>query len=62
MDESSVVIRSRTRLMAQSYNQEKGIDFDFFVPVARLESIIMLLAFACHKILFYIKWILKVHF
>lgn len=36
--------------MAQGYNQEKGIDFDeTFAPVARLESIRMLCAFACYK-------------
>ena len=40
MDESGVVVRNKTRLVAQEYNQEKGIDFDdTFVPVARLESI-----------------------
>ena len=36
--------------MAQGYNQEEGIDFnETFAPVARLESIRMLLAFACNK-------------
>ncbi|KAH9668295.1 hypothetical protein KPL70_021361 [Citrus sinensis] len=50
MDESSVVVRNKARLVAQGYNQEEGIDFDeTFAPVARLESIRMLLAYACHK-------------
>ncbi|KAH9648505.1 hypothetical protein KPL70_025607 [Citrus sinensis] len=50
MDESGVVVRNKTRLVAQGYNQEEGIDFDeTFAPVARLESIRMLLAYACHK-------------
>ncbi|KAH9763753.1 hypothetical protein KPL70_001275 [Citrus sinensis] len=50
MDESGVVVRNKARLMAQGYNQEEGIDFDeTFAPVARLESIRMLLAYACHK-------------
>ena len=50
MDESGVVVRNKGRLVAQGYNQEEGIDFDeTFVPVARLESIRMLLAFACYK-------------
>ena len=45
-----VVVRNKARLVAQSYNQEEGIDFDeTFAPIARLESIRMLLAFACHK-------------
>ncbi|KAH9744129.1 hypothetical protein KPL70_003555 [Citrus sinensis] len=50
MDESGVVVRNKARLVAQGYNQEEGIDFyETFAPVARLESIRMLLAFACHK-------------
>ncbi|KAH9680653.1 Integrase catalytic domain-containing protein [Citrus sinensis] len=50
MDESGVVVRNKVRLVAQGYNQEEGIDFDeTFAPVARLESIRMLLAYACHK-------------
>ncbi|KAH9679772.1 hypothetical protein KPL71_026267 [Citrus sinensis] len=50
MDESGVVVRNKARLVAQGYNQEEGIDIDeTFAPVARLESIRMLLAFACHK-------------
>ncbi|KAH9687354.1 Integrase catalytic domain-containing protein [Citrus sinensis] len=50
MDESGVVVRNKARLVAQGYNQEEGIDFDeTFTPVARLESIRMLLAYACHK-------------
>ncbi|KAK9217771.1 hypothetical protein WN943_006399 [Citrus x changshan-huyou] len=50
MDESGVVVRNKARLVAQGYNQEEGIDFDeTFALVARLESIRMLLAYACHK-------------
>lgn len=50
MDESGAVVRNKARLVAQAYNQEEGIDFDeTFSLVARLESIRMLLAFACHK-------------
>ena len=50
MDEFGVVVRNKARLVAQWYNQEERIDFDeTFAPVARLESIKMLLAFACHK-------------
>ena len=50
LDESGVVVRNKARLVAQGYNQEEEIDFDeTFAPVARLESIRMLLAFACHK-------------
>ncbi|KAH9704455.1 Integrase catalytic domain-containing protein [Citrus sinensis] len=50
MDESGVVVRNKARLVAQGYNQEEGIDFDeTFAPVAMLESIRMLFAYACHK-------------
>ena len=50
MDESGVVVRNKARLVAQGYNQEKWIDFDeTFAHVAMLESIRMLLAYACHK-------------
>ena len=48
VDEFGTVIRNKARLVAQGYNQEEGIDFDeTFAPVARLESIRILLAFAC---------------
>ena len=50
MNESSMVIRNKVKLMVQCYNQEEGINFDeIFAPIARLESIRILLAFACHK-------------
>ena len=49
-DEFGNVLRNKARLVAHGYKQEIGIDFDdSFAPVARLESIRMLLAFACHK-------------
>ena len=49
MDELGNVVRNKTQLVAQGYNQKEGIDFDeIFTPVARLEAIRLLLAFACH--------------
>lgn len=43
-------MRIKARLVALSYNQEEGIDFDdTFAPIARLESICMLCTFACYK-------------
>ena len=48
MNESGVVVRNKTRLVAQGCSQEKCIDLDeTFASVARLEAIRMLLAFAC---------------
>ncbi|GJX62126.1 retrovirus-related pol polyprotein from transposon TNT 1-94 [Tanacetum coccineum] len=40
--------RNKARLVAQGYNQQEGIDFDeTYALVARLESIKILLAYAC---------------
>nr|GEY79442.1 copia protein [Tanacetum cinerariifolium] len=48
LDENSVVSRNKSRLVAQGYNQQEGIDYDeTYTPVARLESIRILLAYAC---------------
>ena len=48
-DEHGTVIRNKSRLVAQGYTQVEGIDFDeTFVPIARLESIRILLAIASH--------------
>jgi hypothetical protein len=43
-------VRNKTRLVAQGYNQVEGLDFrKIFAPVARLEAIRILLAFAASK-------------
>ncbi|GKA14383.1 retrovirus-related pol polyprotein from transposon TNT 1-94 [Tanacetum coccineum] len=48
LDKNGVVSRNRARLVAQGYNQQEGIDFDeTYAPVVRLESIRILLAYAC---------------
>ncbi|GJW89283.1 retrovirus-related pol polyprotein from transposon TNT 1-94 [Tanacetum coccineum] len=53
LDENGVVSRNKVRLVAQSYNQQEGIDYDeTYAPVARLESIRILLAYACALDLF----------
>jgi hypothetical protein len=48
-DEHGVVTRNKARLVAKDYSQIECLDFDeSFAPVARLESICILLAYATH--------------
>jgi hypothetical protein len=48
-DEDGVVTRNKARLVAKVYAQVTGLDFEkTFAPVARLESIRILLAYAAH--------------
>ncbi|GKB74765.1 retrovirus-related pol polyprotein from transposon TNT 1-94 [Tanacetum coccineum] len=48
LDENGVVSRNKARLVAQGYNQQEGIDYDeTYAPVSTLESIRILLAYAC---------------
>lgn len=48
-DEHGVVVRNKARLVAQGFTQVEGLDFgETFAPVARLESIRILLAYAAH--------------
>jgi hypothetical protein len=43
------VIQNKARLVAQGYTQIEGVDFDeTFSPVARLESIRILISISCH--------------
>ncbi|GJX02751.1 retrovirus-related pol polyprotein from transposon TNT 1-94, partial [Tanacetum coccineum] len=43
-----VIVDDYSRLVAQGYNQQEGIDHDeTYAPVARLESIRILLSYAC---------------
>nr|GEY59545.1 putative ribonuclease H-like domain-containing protein [Tanacetum cinerariifolium] len=46
-DERGIVIRNKTRLVAQGHTQDKGIDYEeVFAPVARIEAIRLFLAYA----------------
>nr|GEW19633.1 copia protein [Tanacetum cinerariifolium] len=48
LDENGIVSRNKARLVAQGYNKQEGIDYDeTYALVARLESIRILLAYAC---------------
>jgi hypothetical protein len=49
-NEASNIVRHKARLVAKSYVQHAGIDFDeVFAPVARLESVRMLVALVAHE-------------
>ncbi|WVZ89135.1 hypothetical protein U9M48_035581 [Paspalum notatum var. saurae] len=48
-DEHGVVTRNKARLVAQGFTQVEGLDFgETYAPVARIESIQILIAFATH--------------
>jgi hypothetical protein len=48
-DEHGVVTRNKARLVAKDHSQIKGLDFDeTYAPIARLESIRILLAYATY--------------
>jgi hypothetical protein len=48
-DEHGVVTRNKVRLVAKGYSQVKGLDFgETYAPIARLESIHILLAYAIY--------------
>ena len=46
-DEHDAVVKHKARLVARGFVQREGIDFEeFFAPVARMESVRLLLALA----------------
>ena len=48
-DDQGIVVRNKARLDAKGFSQVKGLDFrETFAPVARLEDIRILLAYASH--------------
>jgi hypothetical protein len=48
-DEHGLVTRNKARLVAKGYSQVEGLDFDeTYAPVARIESIRILLAYATY--------------
>ncbi|CAA0841943.1 cysteine-rich RLK (RECEPTOR-like protein kinase) 8 [Striga hermonthica] len=49
-DESGAIVKHKARLVARGFVQRKGIDFEeVFAPVARMESVRLLLAMAAAK-------------
>jgi hypothetical protein len=48
-DEHGIVVRNKAILVAQGFSQVEGIDFgETYAPVARLDSIRILLSYATH--------------
>ncbi|GKE11069.1 retrovirus-related pol polyprotein from transposon TNT 1-94 [Tanacetum coccineum] len=49
LDELGGILKNKARLVARGYHQEEGIDFEeSFAPVARLDAILIFLAYAAH--------------
>ena len=49
-DELGAIVKYKARLVARGFVQRKGIDFkEVFTPVARMESVRLLLALAAAK-------------
>ena len=56
-NEDGMVVRNKARLVAQGFTQVEGLDFgETFAPVARLEAIRILLAYACFHNINFFKW------
>src|SRR4051812_13663182 len=50
LSEKGEVVRNKARLVAQCYSQQEGIDYtETSAPVAKLESIRLLISFATHS-------------
>ena len=50
INEEGQIVRKKARLVVKGYNQEFEIDFEeSFAPIARIEAIRILLAYACSK-------------
>ena len=48
LSDTDVIVRNKVRLVAKRYTQEFGVDFEeSYAPVARIEAIKILLAYAC---------------
>nr|GEU58082.1 retrovirus-related Pol polyprotein from transposon TNT 1-94 [Tanacetum cinerariifolium] len=62
-DKFSVVLKSKARLVAQGFRQEKGINFEeSFVLVARIEAIRIFIANAAHKNMMIFQMDVKIAF
>jgi hypothetical protein len=61
-DDQGIVVRNRPRQVAKGFSQVEGLDFgETFAPVARLEAIRILLAYASHHEMRLYQMDVKVH-
>ena len=50
LDENGEITRNKARLVCKSYAQEEGLDYgETFSPIARMEGVRTLLAYAAYK-------------
>ena len=62
-DDQGVVVRNKARLVAKRFSQVEGLDFgETFAPVARLEAIRILLAYASYHEMKLYQMDVKMHF
>ena len=62
IDEDGNIARNKAMLEAKGYNQKEGIDFDeTYAPIAKLEAVILLLAYVCMCNFKLFQMMLKVH-
>jgi hypothetical protein len=62
-DDQGVIVRNKARLVAKGLSQIKGLDFgETFAPIARLEVICILLAYASNNDIKLYQMDVKVHF
>jgi hypothetical protein len=56
-DEHGIMVKNKARLVAKGYSQVEGLDYgETFAPVARLEAISILLAYASSYKMKLFKW------
>ena len=62
-DDQGVIVRNKARLVTKGFSQVEGLNFrETFAPVARLEAICILLAYASHHDMKLYQIDVKVHF
>nr|GEX20412.1 retrovirus-related Pol polyprotein from transposon TNT 1-94 [Tanacetum cinerariifolium] len=62
-DKENTVIRNKSHLVAKGYAQKEGVDFEeLFAPVARMEAVLLFIAYAAYKSFFVYQMDVKTSF